>query len=150
MSRNLNSIREKLMFSLIIFVSVSSVQFSRSVQSDSLQPHESPNARPPCPSPTPGVYSKPWPSKSVIIQIWNSGKHFIHAFIHSLIHSLHEYFYFFHNKSKTWLFAFDLQNSLLGGCHIVPDNVIRGVWLSISINISQYDLWMLNYVQCFL
>ena len=33
----------------------SSVQFSRSVVSDSLQPHESQHARPPCPSPTPGV-----------------------------------------------------------------------------------------------
>ena len=36
---------------------VSSVQFSRPVVSDSLQPHESQQARPPCPSPTPGVYS---------------------------------------------------------------------------------------------
>ena len=35
----------------------SSVQFSRSVVSDSLQPHESQHARPPCPSPTPRVYS---------------------------------------------------------------------------------------------
>ena len=34
-----------------------SVQFSRSVMSDSLRPHESQHARPPCPSPTPGVYS---------------------------------------------------------------------------------------------
>ena len=32
----------------------SSVQFSRSVVSDSLQPHESQHGRPPCPSPTPG------------------------------------------------------------------------------------------------
>ena len=31
----------------------SSVQFGRSVVSDSLQPHESQHARPPCPSPTP-------------------------------------------------------------------------------------------------
>ena len=30
---------------------ISSVQFSRSVVSDSLQPHESQHARPPCPSP---------------------------------------------------------------------------------------------------
>ena len=30
-----------------------SVQFNRSVVSDSLQPHESQHARPPCPSPTP-------------------------------------------------------------------------------------------------
>ena len=35
----------------------SSVQFSRSVVSDSLQPHESQHARPPCPSSTPGVHS---------------------------------------------------------------------------------------------
>ena len=32
-------------------------QFSRSVVSDSLQPHELQHARPPCPSPTPGVHS---------------------------------------------------------------------------------------------
>ena len=38
-----------------------SVQFSHSVVSDSLQPHESQHARPPCPSPTPGVYSNPCP-----------------------------------------------------------------------------------------
>ena len=36
-------------------------QFSRSVVSDSLQPHESQHARPPCPSPTPGVYSNSSP-----------------------------------------------------------------------------------------
>ena len=35
----------------------SSVQFSRSVMSDSLRPHESQHTRPPCPSPTPGVHS---------------------------------------------------------------------------------------------
>ena len=34
-----------------------SVQFSCSVVSDSLQPHESQHARPPCPSPTPAVHS---------------------------------------------------------------------------------------------
>ena len=34
-----------------------SVQFSRSVVSDSLQPHESQHTRPPCPSPTPGIHS---------------------------------------------------------------------------------------------
>ena len=43
-------------------VSNSSVQFSRSVVSDSLRPHESQHARPPCPSPTPGVYSNSCPS----------------------------------------------------------------------------------------
>ena len=38
------------------------VQSSRSVMSDSLRPHESQHARPPCPSPTPRVYSNSCPS----------------------------------------------------------------------------------------
>ena len=37
-------------------------QFSCSVLSDSLQPHESQHARPPCPSPTPRVHSNSCPS----------------------------------------------------------------------------------------
>ena len=40
----------------------SSVQFSRSVVSDSLRPRESQHTRPPCPSPTPGVHSNSSPS----------------------------------------------------------------------------------------
>ena len=40
----------------------SSVQFSHSVVSDSLQPHELQHARPPCPSPTPGIHSNSHPS----------------------------------------------------------------------------------------
>ena len=40
----------------------SSVQFSCSVVSDSLQPHELQHARPPCPSPTLGVHSNSCPS----------------------------------------------------------------------------------------
>ena len=39
----------------------SSVQFSRSVVSDSLWPHELQHARAPCPSPTPGVHPNPCP-----------------------------------------------------------------------------------------
>ena len=37
------------------------VQFSHSVVSDSLWPHELQHARPPCPSPTPGVYPNSCP-----------------------------------------------------------------------------------------
>ena len=44
-------------FSLLI---ISSVHFSCSVVSDSLRPHELQHARPPCPSPTPGVH---WESR---------------------------------------------------------------------------------------
>ena len=39
-----------------------SVQFSHSVVSDSLRPHESQHARPPCPSPSPEVHSNSRPS----------------------------------------------------------------------------------------
>ena len=42
-----------------------SVQFSRSVVSDSLRPHESQPARPPCPSPTPRVY----PNSALVISL---------------------------------------------------------------------------------
>ena len=42
----------------IVFVAI---QFSRSVVSDSLRPHESQHARPPCPSPAPGVHSNSCP-----------------------------------------------------------------------------------------
>ena len=39
----------------------SSIQFSCSVVSDFLRPHESQHSRPPCPSPTPGVHSNSRP-----------------------------------------------------------------------------------------
>ena len=39
------------------FMKYSSVRFNRSVMSDSLRPHGVQHARPPCPPPTPGVYS---------------------------------------------------------------------------------------------
>ena len=49
-------------FNLSRCIQFSSVQFRCSVMSDSLQPRESQYARPPCPSPTPGVYPNPCPS----------------------------------------------------------------------------------------
>ena len=44
-----------------ISIQFSWVQFSRSVVSHSLWPHESQHARPPCPLPTPGVHSNSRP-----------------------------------------------------------------------------------------
>ena len=44
----------------------SSGQFSHSVVSDSLRPHESQHTRPPCLSQTPGVYSNSMPIESVM------------------------------------------------------------------------------------
>ena len=52
----------KVWLLLIFTASGFSVQFSRSVVSDSLWPHESQHARPPCPSPSPGVHSDSCPS----------------------------------------------------------------------------------------
>ena len=43
-------------------MSLFSVQFSRSVMSDSLWPHELQHDRPPCPSPTPRIHSNSRPS----------------------------------------------------------------------------------------
>ena len=47
---------------IVIPYQIRSDQISRSVMSDSLRPHESQHARPPCPSPTPGVHSNSRPS----------------------------------------------------------------------------------------
>ena len=54
---------------MVVFISLCShyynqfsVQFSHSVVSDSLWPHELQHARPPCPSPTPGIHSNSCPS----------------------------------------------------------------------------------------
>ena len=44
-----------------INMTISSVQFSHSVVSNSLRPHEPQHARPPCPSPTPRVHTNPCP-----------------------------------------------------------------------------------------
>ena len=54
----LNIQKPKIMASGLI----RSDQISHSVISDSLRPHESQHARPPCPSPTPGVHSDLHPS----------------------------------------------------------------------------------------
>ena len=49
-------------YPLEIFLLYTSVQFSHSVVSNSLRPHALQHARPPCPSPTPGVHPNPCPS----------------------------------------------------------------------------------------
>ena len=55
-----NKYMKKCSTSLII--QLSSVQFTRTVVSDSLRPHELQHARPRCPSPSPGVHSDSCPS----------------------------------------------------------------------------------------
>ena len=58
---------EKLGLVMVDRFVLSSVQLSGSVMSNSWRPHESQHARPPCPSPTPGVHSD---SRS-LSQYWN-------------------------------------------------------------------------------
>ena len=58
------SLSSTLCWSVLNFTSIefNSVQFSHSVMSDSLQPHESQHTRPSCPSQTPRVHPNPCPS----------------------------------------------------------------------------------------
>ena len=58
-SRDITLLTKVCIIKLWFSSSHASVQFSRSVMSDSLRPHESQHARPPCPSPTPGVHPNP-------------------------------------------------------------------------------------------
>ena len=46
---------------MLIHFSYSSIQFTHLVVSNFLRPHEAQHTRPPCPSPTPGVYSNSCP-----------------------------------------------------------------------------------------
>ena len=55
-------VANKYMKRQMLNIVICSVQFSRSVMFDSLRPHESQHAGPPCPSPTPGVHSNSRPS----------------------------------------------------------------------------------------
>ena len=58
----LKSLLQQHSSGILMYHGLSSVQFSRSVMSDSLRPHESQHTRPPCPSPSPGVHSHSRPS----------------------------------------------------------------------------------------
>ena len=49
----------RILYGISLNHQFSSVQFSCSIMSDSLRPHEPQHARPPCPSPTPGVHPNP-------------------------------------------------------------------------------------------
>ena len=59
--KNLTLVNQKTQLIKNSLKLIDSVQFSRSVVSDSLRPHEPQHARTPCPSPTPGVYPNSCP-----------------------------------------------------------------------------------------
>ena len=76
-----------------------SVQFSRSVMSNSLRPHEPQHARPPCPSPTPGVYPNAWPLSILLLSIFPSIRIFSNE---SALHI---------RWQKCWSFSFSITPS---------------------------------------
>ena len=90
-----------------------SVQFSRSVVSDSLRPHESQHTRPSCPSPTPGVHPNPCP-----LSWWCHPNHLILCHPLYLLPSIFPSIKVFSNKSalligwpKYWSFSFNISPS---------------------------------------
>ena len=89
------------------------VQFSHSVVSNSLWPHESQHARPPCPSPTPGVYSNscPWswwchPAISSSVVPFSSCLQSLPASVFSNESTLHI------RWPKYWSFSFSISPSI--------------------------------------
>ena len=89
-----------------------SVQFSRSVMSDSLRPHELQHARPPYPSPTPGVHSN---SRCESVM---PSSHLILCYPLLLLSAIPPSIRVFSNKStlrmrwpKYWSFSFNISPS---------------------------------------
>ena len=104
-----------------------SVQFSHSVVSDTLWPHGLQHARPPCPSPTPRVYSNSCPSSSDAIQTshpllspsllaFNLSQHRSLSKWVSSSHQVAKALEFqFQHQSFQWIFRTDfLQDGLVG------------------------------------
>ena len=93
-------------------IQFSSVQFSRSVMSGSLWPHESQHARPPCPSPTPGVY------QNIFIELVMPSNHLILCHPLLLLPSIFPNVRVISNESvlhirwpKYWSFSFNISPS---------------------------------------
>ena len=92
-----------------------SVQFSHSVVFNSLWPHGPQHARPPCPSPTPGVYSN---SLSLSIELNMPSNHLIFCHPLLLLPSIFPSIRIFSNESalrirwqKCWSFSFNINPS---------------------------------------
>ena len=95
----------------IVIHTVKGFQFSCSVMSDSLRPHEPQHTRPPCLSPTPGVHPKPMSIESVM-----PSNHLILCHPLLLLPSIFPRTRVFSNKSalcirwpKYWSFSFNIS-----------------------------------------
>ena len=95
--------------------SSSSFQFSGSVTSDSLRPHGLQQARPPCPSPTPGVYSDSSPfsqwchptNSSSVVPFSSCLNLFQHQGLFQWVSSLHQVATGVQHQSSQWIFRTD-------------------------------------------
>ena len=112
----LKLVRQHILLTLIPKMSdpvqFSSVQFSHSVMSDSLRPHELQHTRPPCPSPTPRVHSdsrpsNPWchPAISSSVVSFSSCPQSLPASVFSNDSTLHM------RWPKYWSFSFSISPS---------------------------------------
>ena len=119
-------------------IQFSSVQFSRSAVSDSLRSHESQHAKPPCPSPTPGVHSDSRPSnlsKLTSIMSVMPSSHFILCLPFLLLPLNPPSITVFSNKStlhmrwpKYWSFSFSINPS--NG--ILLSRKKKHIWVSVN------------------
>ena len=115
-----------------------SVQFSHSVVSDSLWPHGQQHARPPCPSPTPGIYSNScplirWCHPTISSSVVPFSSH-LQSFPASGSFQMSQFF-----ASVAKVLEFQLQHQsfqwilrtgfLLNRCRKKGNDVIRDVWL---------------------
>ena len=93
-------------------VRFSSVQFSHSVMSDSLWLHELQHARPPCPSPTPRVYSNSCPLNRYCHQIFHLlSSPSPSAFNLSQHQGLFKWVSSLHQVANYWSFSFSISSS---------------------------------------
>ena len=110
---------------------ISSTQFSCSVVSDSLWPHEPQQARPPCPSPTPGVHSdsrpaSQWchPAISSSVVPFSSCPQSLPASVFSNKSTLHM------RWPKYWSFSFSIIPS-----KEIPGLIFRMDWLDLRASL---------------
>ena len=108
----------------------SSVEFSHSVVSDSLWPHELQHTRPPCPSPTPGVHPNPCP-----LSQWLPSNHIILCCPLLLLPSIFPSIRVFSNDSalhirwpKYWSFSFNISPP-----NEHPGLIFRMDWLDLLV-----------------
>ena len=110
-------------------VSWCSVQFSHLVMSDSLPSHEPQHARPPCPSPTPGVYPNPcplswWchPAISSSVVSFSSCPQSFPASVFSNESALHM------RRPKYWSFSFSISPSNEPRTDFLGDGLVGSPW----------------------